>query len=154
MSVADYAVADLLPHSTPMVLLDAVNTVSADAVAARTRPRRDDLLASAAGSGMPAWMGMEYLAQAVAAWSGYHELCRGRSVGPGFLVGTRAFRSSVGLIPWGLPLSITAQRLLEDPAGVSVFEGRVTGEGVAQGGRIKVYLPPDLESYLGDADHD
>lgn len=150
MSAIGYTLEELLPHAGPMILLDEVVSVSADAVHARTRPRDDGRLAPAGEGGLPAWMGMEYLAQSIAAWSGFHELEQGRPVRPGFLVGARSFHSSAARLPCGVELDVTAERLFEDRDGISVFDGRVSGEGVEQHTRIKVFLPPDLDAYLRD----
>jgi predicted hotdog family 3-hydroxylacyl-ACP dehydratase len=147
MTVDADAVEGLLPHAGPMVLLDRLVAVGEETVRAVATVRRDGLFAALEGDGVPAWLGMEYLAQAIAAWSGFHERARGRPIRAGFLVGARAFRSSIGTLPYGVVLTLEAQRLMEDGEGIGVFDGRVTGAGVAQTGRLKVYLPEDPDGY-------
>lgn len=137
-----------------MILLDEVLSVSADGVHARTRARRDGLFAPSGERDLPPWMGLEYLAQAIAAWAGFHELEAGRPVRPGFLVGARSFHSDAGRIPCGEPLEVRAERVFGDPEGISVFDGRVAGTGVDQHTRVKVFLPPDLQRYLEQEDDD
>lgn len=147
MTAAAYPLPALLPHAGPMVLLDEVLSLGVENVRALATVRRDGLFTDVRADGVPAWLGMEYLAQAIAAWSGFHELARGRVVHPGFLVGTRAFRSSTGTIPYGVVLTVEAERVMEDGDGIGVFDGRVTGAGVEQTTRLKVFLPEDPERY-------
>ena len=154
MTAPRYTLAELVPHAGPMRLLDEVRAVSEETVEALAHARRDGIFAEPGRPGIPAWVGLEYLAQAIAAWSGHHELEAGRPVRPGLLVGSRAFRSSVGRIPFDVPLTISATRLYADPDGINVFEGRVSGEGVEQSTRIKVFLPRDLAAHLEEPDDD
>lgn len=147
MTVTDRSLDVLLPHAGPMVLLDEVLAVGDETVRAVATVRRDGLFAGPHEPGVPAWVGMECLAQAIAAWSGFHERARGQAVHPGFLVGARSFHSSVGTIPYGVVLTVEAERLLEDGEGIGVFDGRVTGAGVEQTARLKVYLPRDPDRY-------
>ena len=147
MTVSDRSLDELLPHTGPMVLLDEVLAIGDETVSAMATVRRDGLFAGPHEAGVPAWVGMEYLAQAIAAWSGFHRRAQGRCVHPGFLVGARSFHSSVGAIPYGVVLTLEAERLMEDGDGISVFDGRVTGVGVGQTVRLKVYLPVDPDRY-------
>ncbi len=149
MTVAAWSLDVLLPHAGPMVLLDEVLAVGDETVSAVATVRRDGLFADPHGAGVPAWVGMEYLAQAIAVWSGFHERAQGRAVHPGFLVGARSFHSSTATLPYGVVLTLEAERLLEDGAGIGVFDGRVTGAGVEQTVRLKVYLPGDPDRYWG-----
>lgn len=137
----------LLPHAGPMVLLDRIVAIGDETVCAVVTVRRDGLFAGPHEAGVPAWLGMEYLAQVIAAWSGFHKRARGRAVHPGFLAGAWAFHSSVGTLPYGVVLTVEAERLLEDGEGIGVFDGRVTGAGVEQTVRLKVYLPEDPDRY-------
>lgn len=147
MTMAAWSLDVLLPHAGPMVLLDEVVAIGDETVRAVVTVRRDGLFAGPHQAGVPAWVGMEYLAQAIAAWSGFHERAQGRQVYPGFLVGTRSFHSSVGTLPYGVALTVEAERLMEDGEGIGVFDGRVTGSGLEQTVRLKVYLPADLDGY-------
>lgn len=147
MTVSGQSLEVLLPHAGPMVLLDRALAIGDETVRAMATVRRDGLFAGPHQAGVPAWVGMEYLAQAIAAWSGFHQRAQGRCVHPGFLVGARSFHSSVGAIPYDVVLTLEAKRLMEDGDGISVFEGRVTGGGVEQTVRLKVYLPADPDGY-------
>jgi len=154
MSYDGYSVAELVPHAGPMVLIDEIVAFDDEGVRARTATRSDGLFAPRSEAGVPAWLGLEYLAQAIAAWSGYKELRAGRSIKPGLLVGTRSFTSNVGRIPAGTCLDVQASRVVAGKGAISVFEGRVEGEGITQSTRIKVVLPEDIGPYLEGTDSD
>lgn len=59
---------------------------------AETRTRRDDLFAEA--DGIPAWVGVEWLAQAVAAWAGFRAVASGEPPTPGLLLGAKRYRAN------------------------------------------------------------
>jgi len=143
-----YHLTDLVPHASPMVLIDEIVSFEAEGVHARAIPRADGLFVASSSPSVPAWLGLEYLAQAIAAWSGFHEQQAGRNVKPGLLVGTRGFTSRTGQLPVGEPLDVVAERVIAGKGAISVFEGRVEGGEARQTTRIKVVLPEDIDPYL------
>ena len=107
-----YPIASLLPQSQGMVLLDRVVEVSEDAIIVELTVRDDGLFSSSDHS-VPAWVGLEYMAQAIAAFSGYHRKCRGEDIVLGFLLGTRHYQCSVGCFPCGTHLRVRAEKIIE-----------------------------------------
>ena len=71
-------IRSLLPHSGTMVLLDRVVAADADSLCAEVAIRPDSLFCNADGVG--AWVGIEYMAQAIAAHAGYLARLRGDAV--------------------------------------------------------------------------
>ena len=67
----DWPIAELLPHAGDMILLDAVERFDEDSVETHLQVRADGLLSAADGS-LPAWVGVEIMAQSVAAFAGCH----------------------------------------------------------------------------------
>ena len=63
MSIPD--IRSLLPHSGPMVLLDRVIAADEESLCAEVRIRENSLFCNADGVG--AWVGLEYMAQAIGA---------------------------------------------------------------------------------------
>ena len=60
-------IRSLVPHAGPMVLLDRVISVDEDSLLAEVRIRSDSLFCNTDGVG--AWVGIEYMAQAIGAWA-------------------------------------------------------------------------------------
>ena len=65
----DWPVAELLPHAGDMILLDAVESFDADSITTHLRVKSTGLLNLSDGS-LPAWAGIEIMAQTVAAFAG------------------------------------------------------------------------------------
>jgi predicted hotdog family 3-hydroxylacyl-ACP dehydratase len=125
------AVEQLLPHRGSMLLTDEVLSHEADSIVTR---------ATASPEGMPAWMGLELMAQAAAACAGLEARARGQAPRRGMLIGCRVYRA---VSPsWSGVLSVKASRTASGESGFSLFECSVTsssGETLATG-TIQVLL--------------
>lgn len=137
----------LLPQSGDMVLVDRVVEVG-DSHIVVALTVRDDGLFSLADQTVPAWVGMEYMAQTVAAFSGYHRLRRGEPVGLGFLLGTRHYQSSVAAFRCGEQLQVHAERIIETDDDMSVFSCQLSGSDVEAHCRLNLLLPRDSRKFL------
>lgn len=146
--------ADLLPHAGDMVLIDAVLSFDEEQIHTCVTVRPGGLFNRPDGS-MPAWVGIELMAQSVAAFAGCQARVKGDPVALGFLLGTRKFECSVEDFPVGSELTIHARRSLQDDSGMGVFECSLSGTGIQASARLNVYCPPQSASYLAEgAVHD
>ncbi|WP_404439633.1 hotdog family protein [Stutzerimonas chloritidismutans] len=143
----DWPVAELLPHAGDMVLLDAVEVFDAESIETRLQVKPSGLLSLPDGS-LPAWVGIEIMAQTVAAFAGCHARQAGLPVELGFLLGTRSFQCNVEHFPAGSLLRIRAIRSLQDDNGMGVFECHLDGPGIHAEARLNVFRPPEVASYL------
>jgi len=130
-------VKDLIPHDGNMVLLDKVLSYQPDSLQAELTVR-DDLFAD--NSVVPAWLGIEYMAQTVAAHGGMISYLAGRAINLGFLLGTRHYHSNVAKIAVGTRLTVKVKRIIEDQ-GLAVFDCQVSGEGIDLTAKLNVYQP-------------
>ena len=139
----------LIPHADPMVLLDRVLSVDEDSLCAEVGIRSDSLFCGPDGVG--AWVGIEYMAQAIAAWTGYHAQLRGEPIKLGFLLGTRRYESSRPLFVLGSVLRVQVQRLFQNENGLASFECFIDGEeGRVATATVTVFQPPNVDSFLED----
>ena len=125
------AIEQLLPHRGAMLLIDEVLSYEADSIVAR---------ATVSPAGMPAWIGLELMAQAAAACAGMEARLGGSAPRRGMLVGCRAYRAASP--SFSGVLEIRASRTASDENGFSLFDCRVTsssGEALATG-TIQVLL--------------
>lgn len=143
----DWPVASLIPHAGDMILLDAVSRFDAESLEAHLHVRPGGLLNLADGS-LPAWVGVEIMAQAVAAFAGCQARLAGLPVELGFLLGTRQYRCDVDRFPAGCDLHVRVLRSLQDDNGMGVFECHLDGPGLHAEARLNVYRPPEVASYL------
>ena len=107
---ADIAVCDVpevLPHRGTMLLLDAIERCSETGIEVRATVRRDAWYADGNGA-MPAWIGIELMAQAIAAHVGLLSMRNGQPARPGVLLGSRRVEAAVPAFPHGRPLRIEA----------------------------------------------
>lgn len=158
----------LVPHSGDMSLLDGVldydhNGISAEAF---IRPynlfiKQYSTAVNQDALGVPAWVGIEYMAQAVAAWSSLRAKQGGDSkqkAKVGFLLGTRRYQSQQPWFPVHSRLVIRAVLSLESANGLSSFECQLhccpygddatPFEPFEASASLNLFLPKDASEFL------
>lgn len=142
-----WPIAELLPHAGDMILIDEVVGFGVEDIETRLTVRPGGLFSQADGS-LPAWVGVELMAQSIAAYAGCQALQAGLPVELGFLLGTRKFECNVERFPAGVELRIRALRSLQDDNGMGVFECHLDGPDIHAEARLNVFRPPEVASYL------
>lgn len=130
-----------------MLLLDVVDRWEEDQLTARWVVREHGLFAEPDGS-LPGWVGVEIMAQAVAAHVGVRCRLAGLPIPFGMLVGSRRFTTSCGSFAPGESLSVHVQRVMEDGKGLGIWSCRIDGGGAVQEAQLSVYEPPDAAAFL------
>jgi predicted hotdog family 3-hydroxylacyl-ACP dehydratase len=140
MSYLPLPIEELVPHRAPMLLLDRVMNVTETTVVAEFTVRSDMPLLNAQGD-LPAWVGIEIMAQTIAAWSGYQERIAGFEPQIGFLLGTRKYDTNVSAFSSGAVLHVTAELVFRDgPMGV--FDCAIAcDDAVIASARLTTYQP-------------
>lgn len=144
-----WPLAELLPHAGDMILIDQVESFDEEQIRTRLTVRPGGLFNREDGS-LPAWVGIELMAQSVAAYAGCRARQQGKAVELGFLLGTRRFECNVEHFPAGAELQVHALRSLEDENGMGVFECHLNGPGIHALARLNVFRPPQAASYLAE----
>ena len=130
-----------VPHRGAMNLLDGVERCDDHGIEARVTVPSQGMFST--DEGMPAWVGIEYMAQAVAAWSGARARAGGGSPRIGFLLGSRRYEATVPVFAPGAQLQVFAQCELMGENGLGMFDCRVEQGGrVLASGRLSVFEPP------------
>jgi len=142
----NWTLAELLPHAGNMILLDDLVACDDDTVQAQVIVK-PGLLSDENGN-LPAFVGLELMAQAVAAWAGVRAKRAGMPVELGFLIGTRKYVCNVPVFPNGAELQIHGRCSLEDDSGLGVFECTLTGADIHADARLNVFRPPQVDDYL------
>ncbi|MBX8485903.1 hotdog family protein [Pseudomonas cichorii] len=143
----DWPLAELIPHAADMILIDQVLSFDEEQIQTRVTVRPDGLFSQPDGN-LPAWIGVELMAQSVAAYAGCQARLKGEPVQLGFLLGSRKYECNVGHFPAGSELTIKATRSLQDDSGMGVFECNLTGPDIQAFARLSVYCPPNAAQYL------
>jgi len=140
-------VADLVPHRRTMSWLDRIISVDAERVVAEADIGEASLFLR--GGQLDAWIGIEYMAQAIAAWAGHRARSQGRSVTLGFLVGTRRYEVRRQSFRVGECLRIEANCELMADNGLGMFACRILVDGeLAASANLSVFEPPGGEAFL------
>lgn len=142
-----YPIDALLPQSRSMVLLDSVLEKDDEHIVVELTVRDDGLFSSPERT-VPAWLGLEYMAQTVAAFSGYNKKSRGEAIQLGFLLGTRYYQCSVDHFPCGTLLKVRAEKIIEAANDMSVFDCTLEGNGIIATSKLNVLLPQDAKKFL------
>ncbi len=145
--MTDWPLAELLPHAGDMILIDSIERFDDEQIYTRLTVKSEGLFNLPDGS-LPAWVGVELMAQSVAAFAGCHARQKGNPVELGFLLGTRKFECNVEAFPAGTDLTIHGLRSLEDDNGMGVFECHIHGDGIHASARLNVFRPPEATQYL------
>lgn len=132
-------VAELIPHGGKMVLLDGIIRCDDNSLSARVIVRDDGLLGN--DKSVPAWAGIEYMAQAIAAYAGVMARQAGEPVKLGFLLGTRRYDSNVAEFKVGSALTIRVEKIIQNDS-LGAFECTIQGNGVEARANLNVYQPP------------
>ena len=121
-------VAELLPHRGKAVWLDTVLEKSADRIRAGARITSAHTL-FVAGHGVPAWAGIEFMAQAAAAHAGLESRDSGHPPRMGLLLGTRRFQMHTAYFPEGAQLDILAEREFGDSGNIGACRCTISSAG-------------------------
>jgi predicted hotdog family 3-hydroxylacyl-ACP dehydratase len=139
MQPCSYATVDLLPHKPPMVLIDAVRAWGEGRLEA-TVAVRPGISFFVPEQGVPAYVGMEYMAQACGAYAGLQAMAAGEPVRVGLLLGTRRYLAQVGWFEPGQALDIKIVELFRD-GSIGMFDCRIEHEGrTLATAQLSVYL--------------
>jgi len=131
----------LIPHRTPMRLVDTLLSVHEGCGVTESVLPRTSVMADAEGK-IHEVAFMEMIAQSYAAFNGYRDLVEGKPAGGGFLVGVRHLEVT-GRAYAGDRL-LTSVRTVTSFGGFAVVEGSVTrGDETVASGTIKLWLVED-----------
>ncbi len=140
-------ISELVPHRASMLLIDRLLDDDDERVRVEATVRRDGLFVT--DEGLPAWVGIELMAQTVAAWAGLRSLQRNEPVKLGFLLGTRRYECALPHFPLGATLQIDAREELVSDNGLAVFVCSITCDGqVVVTAHLNAFRPPNIEDYL------
>ncbi|MDG2525334.1 hotdog family protein [Stenotrophomonas sp. HITSZ_GD] len=142
-----YDIEQVIPHRGMMRLIDRLLACDEDSVSAEVRVPADALFGDALG--VPAWVGVEYMAQTVAAWAGHRARGRGEAPSIGFLLGTRRYQAATPRFDAGAVLRVEARCELLGDNGLGMFACRILqGDAVLATANVSVFEPPNAAAYL------
>lgn len=147
---ADYSFESVVPHTGTMVLLDQIDYWNEQELQASVTVRADAPFADERG--IPAWVGIELMAQSIGAFGGCRARHNGKPVKIGFLVGSRRYTCSQSYFPIDAQLEVQVKEIIHGDNGLCVFECTLRGIGdhtnISASANINVFQPDDPEKFL------
>jgi predicted hotdog family 3-hydroxylacyl-ACP dehydratase len=141
------SVEEIVPHRGSMLLIERVLAWDAEHAALAATPRGDAWYAESGA--MPSWIGIELMAQAIAAHVGLVARSRGEAPKRGVLLGTRQFRATETRFAAGVELRVTARVSYRDESGLASYDAIIErGSAQIATANVTVYEPPDFEAFL------
>lgn len=134
-------IADLVPHATPMILVDKLMAVDQQSIHTQVMIKADELFFNPESQSVPGYVGIEYMAQSIAAWSGFQARQKGEPPAVGFLLGSRRYHSECSDFPLDQTLDIYAEQVMENN-GMAVFQCRIESQGkILASAQLNAFVP-------------
>ena len=145
----NYPIELVLPHAHPMILVDKLVRYSATSSECTVKIGEHSNFFNPQRNSVPSYVGIEYMAQTIAAYANVLKLDDGGKVSLGFLVSARNYVTQVREFTLGTELLIQVDLLFKEANGLSVFDCKITqGEQVVVQAKINVFEPEEPELYL------
>jgi predicted hotdog family 3-hydroxylacyl-ACP dehydratase len=145
----EWPLPSLLPHSGTMVLIgDPVE--SGDGWAESSVRIGEDSMFFKSGSGVPSWVGAEYMAQTIALYAGIGARKAGDEIKIGLLIGSRRYNTMTPYFTLGQSLRIRVSEIWEDEQ-MAVFDCRIDAEARLVEAQLNVFRPVDPERFLTES---
>jgi predicted hotdog family 3-hydroxylacyl-ACP dehydratase len=137
-TVSDWHLEDLILHRSPMLMLTRVVEVGDKHLIAEVDISSEQLFCNPTG-GVPAWVGIEYMAQAVAALSGTWCQRDGELIRLGLLIGCRRYTSKVAVFETGSTLRVSVRQFVALDDKLGAFKCEILDDGIIASGQLTVY---------------
>lgn len=137
---------ELVPHKGPMLLLDKVIESGEDHLISQVTIKENMLFCDE--HGLPAYVGIELMAQTIAALAGLRAINKGEDIKIGMLLGSRNYHCEGTHFPLHSTVKISVKEVFFEQDGLAVFECRATGENTSAHCQLNVYQPQDIKDII------
>ncbi len=141
------SVSDLLPHRGDMILLDHIESWGEDYLEAVVLHHGGSLFSDPDGN-VPAWVGIEYMAQAISALAGIHALQNGKPVRIGLLLGTRKYATQVANFRRNTRITVKVEQIFMDENNLAAFDCTIHSDRLLAEAQIKAIQPNNIEDII------
>ena len=128
----------IMCHRHPMIFLDDIVEAHNEALVSTVRIR-EGIPFYEPQYGVPAWVGLEYMAQSIAALAGIRARNVGKRVPLGLLIGCRNYSSNKSAFAPGSELRISVTELAAEEYGFGSFDCKIEDQGPVAQARISVF---------------
>jgi predicted hotdog family 3-hydroxylacyl-ACP dehydratase len=136
------AIDEVIVHDAPMILIDNLVKVVKNHVHCQVTIHDSGLFFDQETRTVPGYVGIEFMAQTVAAWAGFHAREQGEKPPVGFLLGGRSYQCESPAFSEGAELDIHAEQIMKSE-NMAVFSCTIQHKGVMQAKcELNVFQPP------------
>lgn len=147
--ITGYTIDQVLPHAAPMILLSEFVEAGAEHGVCKVYIDEKSPFYNMQTGQVPSYVGIEYMAQTIAAYAGANRLARGGEVRIGFLLGCRKYASAVNGFACGTELTVAATQLVMEESGLSVFDCQIyKQQQLLVSAKLNVFQPEDHQAWL------
>ncbi|MGC3979837.1 MAG: hypothetical protein QM808_01080 [Steroidobacteraceae bacterium] len=152
MATPEFQMTQILPHEGRMLLIDELLEQHDEGIVTALTIRADSVMCDGV-TGVPAWVGMEYMAQTACAYSGVNQARSGEQPSISLLLGTRSYKALVPVFALGARLIVDARLIVRDDDDLAVFDCSIrdaaTNAELARGD-IKAIRPKNLQALIDE----
>lgn len=148
-----YNISDLLPHRPPMQLITSVESVDFDTqkLVARVDITTNDLMYDETIGGVPSWISLEYMAQAIGCFIGAADIEKNPTNKPsvGFILGSRKLSVHIPTYLAGQSYFVHVESVFCDK-NIANFECQIynSDNNLVASGAINVFRPDDIKQFM------
>lgn len=141
------------PLSNRMCLLDTIKDIQDDVFSAAVVLNENSTFADV--DGVPGWLGIEYMAQTIAAFAGAKASVNQQPIEIGFLLGSRKYHSEIEKFPFDKEIVIHVKEILQDESGLGVFDCSIEIENnTVASAKLNVFQPNDPAQFIEEQDNE
>ena len=150
-----YTISDLIPQRPPMQLITAIESIDLEkqTLLARVDVTTDDLMYDAALGGVPSWVTLEYMAQAIGCFIGANDLATAPDTKPvvGFVLGSRKLSVDIPVYLAGQSYYIDIVSSFCDK-NIANFECQIynSDKQLVASGAVNVFRPDDIQKFMDE----
>jgi predicted hotdog family 3-hydroxylacyl-ACP dehydratase len=145
----NYAIEQVLAHDAPMILIDSLSHYSDENACCAVLITEQSPFYNPAIGGVPSYIGVEYMAQSIAAYAGALASDSEQQIKIGFLIGSRKYQTHHSVFTKGSTLAIKVQKLYQEESGLSVFDCQIwTADTLLCEAKINVFQPENPLQFI------
>lgn len=145
-----YPISALMPHASTMLLLQDVIACGETFCEASVWVHPASLFFQK-NKGVPVYVGIEYMAQTIALWSGIQMRRQGKPPSLGFLLGTRKYQANSYFFAEHAQLTVRVEQVYTLD-GMGVFSCAIhEGDVLHASAQVNVFEPNDSAATVGSA---
>jgi len=144
-----YAIEELIAHRKPMILISRLITHDESSAVCEVDISDASPFYQSVSNGVASYVGIEYMAQSIAAFAGAKSLAQGKSVDIGFLLGSRKYQTFSPVFKNNTTYQITVEQLYQEDRGLSVFGCKIQlDDNLIAQAKINAFQPENPQEFL------